>query len=145
MQPHIGVRWRQEIEPLPSRRPVLARVYPPEHEVLAEQVSAQGPILSESPLQQEPLLRLFPQRNRIISGLSLGVLIVEASKKSGSLHTACHAMEQGCEDFALPGRVDNLASEGCHNLIRDGATLTELEMKRMIYRLPGRYLVRVTS
>ena len=98
----------------------LARVYPPEHEELAEQVSAQGAILSESPIQQEPLPGLFPQRNRIISGLPLGVLIVEASKKSGSLHTARHAMEQGREVFALPVRVDNLASEGCHNLIRTG-------------------------
>ena len=101
----------------------LANVYPPEHVELAEKVAAQGANLSESPLGQKPLSGLFPQRNRIISGLSLGVVIVEASRRSGALHTARHAMEQGRDVFALPGRVDSLASEGCHDLIRDGALL----------------------
>jgi DNA processing protein len=193
----------------------LASIYPPEHDQLADEIAGQGAILTESPLDRKAIPGLFPQRNRLISGLSLGVIIVEASQKSGALHTARHAMEQGREVFALPGRVDNLANTGCHNLIRDGvtlirgvddvldelgplmrpvsidkheevhrpreltlneqerhvlnlidsepshidevlrttnlessrvlATLTVLEMKRMIRRLPGGYLVRATN
>ncbi len=192
----------------------LANVYPPEHAELAEEVTRHGALISESPLDQKSRAELFPQRNRIISGLALGVLIVEASRTSGALHTARHAMEQGRDVFAVPGRIDSLASEGCHNLIRDGvplvrsaddileslgplvrpvahsaaeqiltpreltltdqerqilnhlstepshvddllrvagiessrvlATLTVLEMKRMIRRLPGGQLVRIT-
>jgi DNA processing protein len=101
----------------------LAKIYPPEHAELAQEVSRAGAVLTESCLQQQPIAGLFPQRNRIISGLSLGVLIIEAARSSGALHTARHAMEQGRDVFALPGRVDSLASEGCHDLIRDGATL----------------------
>jgi len=101
----------------------LANIYPPEHVDLAEQVAGQGALVSESPLGQSPIAGLFPQRNRIISGLSLGVVLVEASRKSGALHTARHAMEQGRDVFAVPGPIDNLTSEGCHNLIRDGAIL----------------------
>jgi DNA processing protein len=101
----------------------LLEVYPPEHKELAAQIADSGAILSENRFEQKPSAGLFPQRNRIISGLSLGVIIVEANRKSGALHTARHANEQGREVMALPGRVDSLASEGCHNLIRDGATL----------------------
>lgn len=101
----------------------LKTVYPPEHKELADEISRQGAILTEFSLNQKPLPGLFPQRNRIISGISLGVIIIEASAKSGSLHTARHAMEQGREVFAVPGRIDSPMSEGCHNLIRDGATL----------------------
>lgn len=101
----------------------LANIYPPEHVDLAEQVAGQGALVSEAPLGQSPIAGLFPQRNRIISGLSLGVVLVEASRKSGALHTARHAMEQGRDVFAVPGPIDNLTSEGCHNLIRDGAIL----------------------
>jgi DNA processing protein len=79
--------------------------------------------LAESPLDQKPVPGLFPQRDRIISGLALGVVIVEAARSSGALHTARHALEQGREVFAVPGRIDSLASEGCHDLLRDGATL----------------------
>jgi DNA processing protein len=101
----------------------LANLYPPEHKDLAKDIVAAGAVISESPLDRGPSRGIFPQRNRIISGISLGVIIVEASRKSGALHTARHAMEQGREIFAVPGRIDSLASCGCHDLIRDGATL----------------------
>ena len=101
----------------------LETVYPPGHEQLAEQVAASGAILTEFRLAQKPLAGLFPQRNRIISGLSLGVIVIEAGRKSGALHTARHAMEQNRDVFAVPGRIDSVACEGCHDLIRDGATL----------------------
>lgn len=98
-------------------------IYPPEHKDLAEEISQQGALLSEMPLEQRPLPGLFPQRNRIISGICLGVIVIEATRSSGALYTARHALEQGREVFALPGPVDSLASEGCHDLIRDGVTL----------------------
>lgn len=101
----------------------VANIYPPEHETLAEEVIAHGALVSESCLHQAPIPGLFPQRNRIISGLCQGVLIVEASRNSGALHTARHANEQGREVFVIPGRLDSLASDGCHDLIRDGAQL----------------------
>ena len=98
-------------------------IYPPEHKELAAEISLQGALLSEMPIHQRPLPGLFPQRNRIISGLCLAVIVIEATRNSGALYTARHAMEQGREVFALPGQVDSLASEGCHELIRDGVTL----------------------
>jgi DNA processing protein len=101
----------------------LANIYPPEHKGLADGITAQGAVVSESPLDRGPTPGLFPQRNRIISGMSLGVIIIEAGRRSGALHTARHAMEQGREVFAVPGRIDNLASQGCHDLIRDGVAL----------------------
>jgi DNA processing protein len=101
----------------------LARIYPPEHVELAASVSRQGAVLSEVSLETAALPGLFPQRNRIIAGLSLGVVVVEAARNSGALHTVRHALEQGREVFAVPGRIDSLASEGCHDIIRDGAVL----------------------
>lgn len=101
----------------------LETVYPQEHVELAEQVVSSGAILTEFRLAQKPLAGLFPQRNRVISGLSLAVIVVEASRKSGALHTARHATEQNRDVFAVPGRIDSAASEGCHDLIRDGAML----------------------
>lgn len=98
-------------------------IYPPEHADLAVEIANQGAVVSEFPLDQKPRPGMFPQRNRIISGMSLGSIIIEATEKSGSLHTARHAMEQGREVFAVPGPIDSLASEGCHRLIRDGVTL----------------------
>jgi DNA processing protein len=102
----------------------LLHVYPPEHKDLAAKIAERGAVVSESPLRRGATTRgIFPQRNRIISGLSMGVLIVEASRQSGALHTARHAMEQGRDVFALPGRVDSAASQGCLDLLKDGAIL----------------------
>lgn len=101
----------------------LDRIYPPEHVELARSVAQQGALLAETSLDQAPLPGMFPQRNRIISGLSMGVIVVEATRNSGALHTVRHAIEQGREVFAVPGRIDSLASEGCHDILRDGATL----------------------
>ena len=101
----------------------VAEIYPPEHRDLAEQVAAHGAVVSEFKLHQTPHAGHFPQRNRIISGLSVAVVVIEAGRSSGALHTARHAMEQGREVLAVPGRIDSLASEGCHDLIRDGVTL----------------------
>lgn len=98
-------------------------VYPPEHVGLAEQVTRFGAVVSEARLDQPPVAGLFPQRNRIISGLALGVVVVEATRRSGALHTARHAIEQGRDVFAVPGPIDSPASQGCHDLLRDGARL----------------------
>lgn len=101
----------------------LDQVYPPEHRGMAERIVAQGALLSEYPLGTAPLARQFPARNRIVTGLALGVLVVEAQLKSGSLISARHAMEQGREVMAIPGSVRRPQSAGCHQLIRDGAAL----------------------
>lgn len=101
----------------------LARLYPPEHVDLARDIVAHGAVLTESPLDREPTRGLFPQRNRIISGLSQAIVVIEATRKSGALHTARHAKEQDRDVFAVPGPIDNPSSEGCHDLLRDGAML----------------------
>jgi DNA processing protein len=103
----------------------VLNIYPPEHKRLAEEVVSCGAIISESPPRMEPLAGMFPQRNRIISGLSLGVIVIEAAERSGALITARHAMEQGRDVFAVPGRVDMVQSRGCHRLIKDGVKLIE--------------------
>ena len=103
----------------------LDRVYPAEHRQLAEQISRRGLIVSEFPIGSSPSPGHFPRRNRIISGLSLGVLVVEASMKSGSLITARLAIEQDREVFAIPGSIHNPLAKGCHDLIRNGAKLVE--------------------
>ncbi|OHB75724.1 MAG: hypothetical protein A2W31_09960 [Planctomycetes bacterium RBG_16_64_10] len=103
----------------------LLNVYPPEHAELAAKISGCGAVISESPLRSQPLGGTFPQRNRLISGLSLGVIVVEAAERSGALITARHATEQGRDVLAVPGRVDNRLARGCHRLIRDGARLVE--------------------
>ncbi len=100
-------------------------IYPPEHQELAADVARQGAVLSEAPPRAAPLSGSFPQRNRIITGMSLGVIVVEAAERSGALISAHHAMEQGREVFAVPGPVDSRTSRGCHRLIRDGARLVE--------------------
>jgi DNA processing protein len=103
----------------------LGRIYPAENARLAVEIAASGAVVSEFPLSMGPQRTNFPLRNRIISGLSLGVLVIEAARKSGSLITAAQALEQGRVVFAVPGRIDSFASRGAHQLIRDGAKLVE--------------------
>ena len=101
----------------------IDRVYPPDHAELARQITQQGALISEFPVGSKPEARHFPRRNRIISGLSLGVLVVEAPEKSGAMITADLAAEQGRDVFAVPGTIFNAASTGTNRLIQDGAKL----------------------
>ncbi|HTU93045.1 MAG TPA: DNA-processing protein DprA [Gemmataceae bacterium] len=101
----------------------LSRIYPPEHAELAREVEASGALLTESKMDQEPLAGLFPVRNRIISGLSKVVVLIEAAEKSGALITAHHAAEQGRTVMAVPGSVEAASSGGTNDLIRKGAVL----------------------
>lgn len=103
----------------------IDRVYPASNKNLAHQIAEQGAIVSEFPLETPPLSRNFPLRNRIISGMATGCLVVEAALKSGSLITARQAMEQGREVFAIPGSINNSLAKGCHQLIKQGAKLVE--------------------
>jgi len=103
----------------------LDQIYPREHRDLAAEVAGHGAVISEFPLGTPPLRLHFPRRNRIISGLSLGVIVVEAGVNSGALITAHHALEQGREVFAVPGRVHARYSEGSNRLIKAGAKLVE--------------------
>jgi DNA processing protein len=101
------------------------RVYPPKHHALAARVAAQGALVSEFPPGTPGLPAHFPRRNRIIAGLSLGTLVVEAGLRSGALITAADATEAGREVFAIPGSIHNPLARGCHALIRSGAKLVE--------------------
>jgi DNA processing protein len=103
----------------------LDKVYPAANRELAHRLAQEGTIISEFPLGTPPLASNFPRRNRIISGLSLGCLVVEASVQSGSLITARLALEQGREVFAIPGSIHSPQSRGCHALIKQGAKLVE--------------------
>jgi DNA processing protein len=118
----------------------LGVIYPQENVPLARRIAEQGgALVSEFPMQFHPDKRTFPMRNRIISGLTLGTLVVEAGATSGSLITASQAADQGRQVFAVPGRVDSPQSRGCHALIKDGAKLVETfqDIAEEFGRLPG--------
>lgn len=122
-----GIAHRAAVEAGGRTIAVLAsgidNIYPPEHVELADDVSRHGAVISEAPIDGVPIGGLFPQRNRIISGLSLGVLVVEASERSGALSTAMHAIDQNRDVFAIPGRITDAASAGTLKLIQQGARL----------------------
>jgi len=101
----------------------IGKVYPPENQALADRIAASGAVLSEFPVLYVPDKQSFPLRNRIVAGMSSGLLVVEAPARSGSLITANQALEQGRTVFAIPGPIDRPSSEGCHRLIQQGATL----------------------
>ncbi len=101
----------------------LSHIYPPENRRLFEEIVSYGAVISEFPMKTPPFAYNFPRRNRIISGLSLGVIVVEAAVRSGALITADFALEQGREVFAVPGKVDNPYAKGTNNLIQQGAKL----------------------
>ena len=101
----------------------IDRIYPPEHDKLAARIAESGALLSECPMGMEPTSRHFPRRNRLISGLVRGVVLIEAAIRSGSLITARYALEQGREAMACPGAPEDPRAGGCNQLIRDGAAL----------------------
>ena len=120
----------------------LDRVYPAGHRPLAERIADQGAVVSEFPFGARPAPWNFPWRNRIISGLSLGVLVVEAAGRSGSLVTARLAADQGREVFAVPGSILNPLAAGCHRLLKDGAKLVE-RVEDVLEELPADELARL--
>ncbi|OGX24347.1 MAG: DNA protecting protein DprA [Omnitrophica WOR_2 bacterium RIFCSPHIGHO2_02_FULL_45_21] len=103
----------------------LSCIYPPENKGLSEEIAERGALLSEFPLNTKPLAQNFPRRNRVISGLSQAVLVVEAARNSGALITADFALEQGRDVFAIPGKVDSATSLGTNRLIKQGAKLVD--------------------
>ena len=111
-------------------------VYPPGNHNLYKRIASAGAVVSEYPLGTKPDSFRFPARNRIISGLSLGIVVVEAANRSGSLITASHALEQGREVFAVPGRIDSVKSAGTHTLLQQGAKLVH-SIKDIVEEFPA--------
>jgi DNA processing protein len=123
----------------------LDQIYPRGHRALAERIAASGALVTEFPPHTPPLKSNFPRRNRVISGLSLGLLVVEAARGSGSLISAQLAADQGREVFAIPGSIHNLLARGCHELIRGGAKLVEDSvdiLEELRFNLPKQMLMR---
>ncbi len=125
----------------------LHTIYPKANTKLAEAISKNGCIVSEAPIGAEPHKGMFPRRNRIISGLSIGTLVTEAAINSGSLITTRHAIEQGREVFAIPGSIHNPLAKGCHSLIKSGAKLVEsaADILEELLPLVNSDLIRHTS
>ena len=128
----IGVDSMAHQGALAAKAPTVAvlgngvdNIYPLRNQKLAEEITAYGAIVSEFPPSTPPLSHHFPKRNRLISGLSIGTLVVEAAQKSGSLITAMLALDQGRDVFAVPGSILNPVSRGCNSLIKEGARLVE--------------------
>jgi DNA processing protein len=121
------------------------QLYPAEHEGIAKAIAADGAVISEHAPATKPRAGSFPQRNRLIAGLSLAVLVIEAPDRSGSLITARLASEQGRDVLALPGPVTSRASRGCNQLIRDGATLVQTVDDCLESLGPMRSPVRITD
>ena len=126
----IGIDTRAHLGALKANQRTIAvmgsgfnHIYPARNKDLTQRIAAQGAVISEFPCHTLPLPYNFPRRNRIISGLALGVLVVEAARNSGALITADFALEQGREVFSLPGKVDSFTSFGTHQLIKQGAAL----------------------
>lgn len=131
----------------------LDMVYPPEHRRLAQQISASGAVISDYPLETRPRPDFFPRRNRIMSGLTLGTLVIEADEKSGALITASYALEHNREVFALPGTITSPKSRGTNRLIQEGAKLVtrvedvleELNLRLVPEQLVMQELIEVTD
>jgi DNA processing protein len=117
----------------------IDRLYPARHRTLASEITERGALISEFPLGTAPFPQNFPRRNRVISALSLGTVVVEAALRSGSISTAFHALEQGREVFAVPGSINNPLARGCHALIKQGAKLVEAvsDILEEFTELPG--------
>lgn len=119
--------------------------YPPENKELADAIAEKGAVISEFPMETIPDRKNFPKRNRVISGLSLGVVVVEAAKRSGALITAGHALEQNRTVFSVPGRIDAVSSSGSNDLIKQGAkvvTNAEDVLEEFEYVLPAHIAAR---